>query len=78
MLLDAIKNKLQIKVGWVLKNSGNFQSNEHRNFLFLPKNAWDIKAQSWLPSSQNNAFEQQNKLFKSEACVLSSVPESYN
>ena len=61
-LLEVLKNDLQIKVGWVLKNSGNFQSNEHRNFVFLPKNAWDIKAQSWLPSSQNNAFEQ---LFKS-------------
>ena len=51
MLLEAFKNELQIKVGWVLKNSGNFQSNEHRNFVFLPKIAWDIKAQSWLPSS---------------------------
>ena len=48
-LLEVFKNDLQIKVGWVLKNSENFQSNEHRNFVFLPKIAWDIKAQSWLP-----------------------------
>ena len=40
---------IQIKVGSALKNSGNFKSNEHRNFVFLPKIAWDIKAQSWLP-----------------------------
>ena len=63
-LLEVLKSDLQIKVGWVLKNSGNFQSNEHRNFVFLPKNAWDIKVQSWLPLSQNNAFEQQNNWFK--------------
>ena len=55
-LLEALKNDLQIKVGWVLKNSGNFQSIEHKNFVFLPKNAWDIRPQSWLPSSWNNAF----------------------
>ena len=30
----GIKMDLQIKVGGVLKNSGNFQSNEHRNFVF--------------------------------------------
>ena len=29
---------LKIKVGGVLKNSGNFQSNEHRNFVFSSKN----------------------------------------
>ena len=49
-LLEALKSKLQMIVGWVLKNSGNFHSNEHRNFVILPKNVWDIKAQSWLPS----------------------------
>ena len=38
-LLEALKNELQIKVRGVLKNSGNFQSNEHKNFVFLPKNA---------------------------------------
>ena len=52
-LLEASKSELQMKVGWVLKNSGNFQSNEHRSFVFLPKNAWDIDAQSWLPSPLN-------------------------
>ena len=36
-LLEVPKNDLQIKVGLVLKNSGNFKSNEHRNFVFLPK-----------------------------------------
>ena len=28
-----------------------------RNFVFLPKNAWDIGPQSWLPSSWKNVFE---------------------
>ena len=51
----GLKRGLKIKVGWVLKNSGNFQSNEHRNFVFSSKNDWDIEAQSWLPSPQNNA-----------------------
>ena len=36
---------------WVsFENSGYFQSNEYKNFVFLPKNAWDIGHQSWLPS----------------------------
>ena len=48
--ITGLKRGLKIKVGWVLKNSGNFQSNEHRNFVFSSKNDWDIKAQSWLPS----------------------------
>ena len=48
--LEASKIELQMIVGWVLKTSGNFQSNEHGNFVFSPKNVWDIKAQSWLPS----------------------------
>ena len=50
--ITGLKRGLKIKVGWVLKNSGNFQSNEHRNFVFSSKN---IKAKSWLPSPQNNA-----------------------
>ena len=55
MPITGLGRGLKIKVGWVLKNSGNFQSNEHRNFVFSSKNDWDIKAQSWLPSPQNNA-----------------------
>ena len=39
-----------LEIGWVLKNSGNFQSNEPRNSVFLDKNGLDIKSQSWLPS----------------------------
>ena len=33
---------------------GNFQFNEHRNFVFLHTNAWDIK--------KKIAFEQHNQL----------------
>ena len=37
-LWEALKSELKMKVGWVLKNSGNVQSNEHRNFVFSTKN----------------------------------------
>ena len=50
MAITGLGRGLDIKVGWVLKNSGNFQFNEHRNFVFWSKNDWVIKAQSWLPS----------------------------
>ena len=38
MPITGLGRGLKIKVGGVLKNSGNFQSNEHRNFVFLSKN----------------------------------------
>ena len=50
MPIKGLRRGLKIKVGGVLKNSGNIQSNEHRNFVFLFKNDGDINAQSWLPS----------------------------
>ena len=49
MPITGLERGLEIKVGWVLKNSGNFKSNEHRNFVFSPKNDWDIKNQRWPP-----------------------------
>ena len=42
MLLDAFKNELQIKVGWVLKNSGNLPLDCHKKKLNLFRNSWDI------------------------------------
>ena len=36
--ITGLKRGLKIKFGRVLKNSGNFQSNEHRNFVFSSKN----------------------------------------
>ena len=50
MPITGLGRGLKIKVGGVLKNSGNFQSNEHRNLVFLFKNDGDMKAQSWLPT----------------------------
>ena len=32
-----------------MKNSGNFQFNEHKNFVFLSKNAWDIRLKVGYP-----------------------------
>ena len=42
---NALGRGLEIKVWWVFRNLGNFQSNEHRNFVFLSRNDRDIKAQ---------------------------------
>ena len=36
--ITGLGRGLKIKVGGVLKNSGNFQSNEHRDLVFLSKN----------------------------------------
>ena len=38
MPITGLGRGLIIKVMGVLKNSGNFQSNEHRNLVFLSKN----------------------------------------
>ena len=38
MPITGLERGLKIKVWGVLKNSGNFHSNEHRNFVFLSKN----------------------------------------
>ena len=43
------KNGLQAKVGRVLENSGNFQSNEHNNIPILGKK-WLRKWRSKLPT----------------------------
>ena len=40
-LLEAFKIDLQIKVGWVLKNSGNFLFDRHWNFTIWTKGSWD-------------------------------------
>ena len=40
-LLEALKIDLQIKVGWVLKNSGNSLFDRHWNFTIWTKGSWD-------------------------------------
>ena len=41
-LLEALKNNLEIKVRWVLKNSGNSLSIRHWNFQFWTRESWEI------------------------------------
>ena len=40
-LLGALRNGLQIKVGWVLESSGNFLSSEYKNIIIWSRNAWE-------------------------------------
>ena len=47
--IEGTRSGLQTKVGWVLKNSGNFLSNEHKNSSFLSENDWEKWAQRCLP-----------------------------
>ena len=45
--IEGTRSGLKTKVGWVLKNSRNFLSNE--NSYFLWKNGWEKRGQRWLP-----------------------------
>ena len=47
--VEGIRSGLNTKVGWVLKNSGNFLSNEHKNSPLLWKNRWEKWGQICLP-----------------------------
>ena len=47
--IEGIRSGLETKVGWVLKTSGNFLSDEHKNFPFLTKNDWEKWGQRCLP-----------------------------
>ena len=38
-LLGALRNGLEIKVGWILKSSGNFHSNKYKNIIIGSRNA---------------------------------------
>ena len=42
-VIEGIRSRLQTKVGWVLKNSGNFLSDEHKN------EGREKQGQTWLP-----------------------------
>ena len=46
---SATRTGLETKVGWVLQNSGNFLSDEHKNSSFLSKNDWEKWGQRCLP-----------------------------
>ena len=39
--IEGTRSGLETKVGWVLKNSGNFLSDEHKNSSFLSENVWE-------------------------------------
>ena len=47
--IEGTRSGLETKVGWVLKNSGNFLSDEHKNSSFLSKNDWEKWGQRCLP-----------------------------
>ena len=47
--IEGTRSGLQTKVGWVLKNSGNFLSDEHKNSSFLSENDWVKWGQRCLP-----------------------------
>ena len=51
--IEGIRSGLKIKVGWVLENSGNFLSDEHKNSSFLWKNGQEKQGQTWLPPQKN-------------------------
>ena len=69
MPIAAPKSGLQAKVGWVLENSGNFQSNEHKNIPTLRKNGWENGGQSCLPPSEKLHFQATHSRFSSFACA---------
>ena len=47
--IEGTRSGLEIKVGWVLQNSGNFLSDEHKNSSFLSENDWEKWVQRCLP-----------------------------
>jgi hypothetical protein len=49
MLLGAFRVGLEIKNRRVFKNSGNFLSNEHKNFIILFRNGLEKLGQRYLP-----------------------------
>ena len=52
MLLGAFRGGLELKTRRVLKNSGNFLSNEHKNFIILFRNGWEKQGQIYLPQQK--------------------------
>ena len=49
MLSVALWSALEEKVGWVLKSSGNFLSNKHKNIIILWRNSWEKWGKRCLP-----------------------------
>ena len=49
LLSLAFWSGLEEKVGWVLKSSGNFLSNKHKNIIILWRNDWEKWGKRCLP-----------------------------
>jgi len=49
VLFLAFWSALEEKVGWVLKSSGNFLSNKHKNIIILWRNGWEKWGKRCLP-----------------------------
>ena len=52
--VEGIRSGLKTTLGWVLKNSGNFLSNEHKNSPFLCKTAKKNEVKHAYPSWRND------------------------
>ena len=67
---------LGTKVGWVLKNSGNFLSDRHKNVSIWPIWSWEIWVQSWQPFHKN--FWKKGWNFSVLLLLFSATIASYN
>ena len=61
--IEGTRSGLQTKVGWVLKSSGNFLSDEHKNSSFLSENDWEKWVQRCLPPLRNSMLLDHIKIF---------------
>ena len=65
MPLGAFWGGLELKNRRVLKNSGNFLSNEHKNFIILLRNGWEKQGQRYQQPTPNK------KINNTKICAFS-------
>ena len=63
----GLKNKIQIKVGWVFKNSGNFKSSKHRDFVIVIEIASVVRGSKQIWKKINSNQRSNSIQFSSEA-----------
>ena len=68
VLFLAFWSALEEKVGWVLKSSGNFLSNKHKNIIILWRNCWEKWGKRCLPPLKFEKTSQ--KLLFWQKCFL--------
>ena len=62
-LLCALRNGLEVKVGWVLKSSGNFLFNKYKNIIIWSRNAWENLSQRYLPLQKSKNKHRKKSTF---------------